>query len=62
MEKVMEAETFLIERENKLSNTQCSQKSLASEKIPDPFARGNHLYKIILISHCFVIQTILNFF
>jgi len=37
-EKVKEAESFLMERENKLCNTKCS--SSASEKIPEPFARG----------------------
>jgi len=38
MEKVIEAEAFLIERENKLCNTQCSRST--GEKIPEPFARG----------------------
>lgn len=38
VEKVKEAEAFLIERENKLYNTQCSRS--AGEKISEPFARG----------------------
>jgi len=38
MEKIIEAEAFLIERENKLCNTKSSHS--ASEKIPEPFARG----------------------
>lgn len=38
MEKVKEAETFLIERENKLCNTQCNRS--VSEKIPEAFSRG----------------------
>ncbi|CAI6366055.1 unnamed protein product [Macrosiphum euphorbiae] len=38
VEKVKEAESFLIERENKLCNTKCSRS--AGEKIPEPFARG----------------------
>ncbi|XP_026809677.1 UPF0518 protein AGAP011705 isoform X2 [Rhopalosiphum maidis] len=38
MEKVIEAETFLIERENKLCNTQCNRS--VSEKIPEAFSRG----------------------
>ncbi|XP_022170542.1 UPF0518 protein GG24907 isoform X1 [Myzus persicae] len=38
VEKVIEAETFLIERENKLCNTQCSRS--AGEKITEPFVRG----------------------
>lgn len=38
IEKMKEAEAFLIERENKLSNTQSSR--LTSGKVPEPFARG----------------------
>ncbi|XP_015371085.1 PREDICTED: UPF0518 protein GF15501 isoform X4 [Diuraphis noxia] len=38
VEKIIEAEAFLIERENKLCNTKCSCS--ANDKIPDPFARG----------------------
>jgi len=40
MEKIKEAEVFLIERENKLGNTQ--NISLATGKVPDPFTRGNN--------------------
>lgn len=38
IEKVKEAEAFLIDRENKLGNTQSNR--LTSGKIPEPFARG----------------------
>lgn len=38
IEKVIEAEAFLIERENKLCNTQCNRS--VSEKIPETFSRG----------------------
>jgi len=38
VEKIIEAEVFLIERENKLCNTKCSHS--ANEKTPEPFARG----------------------
>jgi len=44
LEKVIEAEAFLIERENKLCNTQYSHS--AFEKVPDPFARGNCCIKL----------------
>jgi len=45
MEKIKEAEIFLIERENKLNNIQsiCT----TSGKVPGPFMRGNHLSMII---------------
>jgi len=38
VEKIIEAEAFLIERENKLCNTHCSRS--VGEKIPEPFTRG----------------------
>ncbi|XP_025192379.1 UPF0518 protein GJ17503 isoform X2 [Melanaphis sacchari] len=38
MEKVIDAEAFLIERENKLCNTQCNRS--IGDKIPEPFSRG----------------------
>lgn len=38
MEKILEAEAFLIERENKLSNTQSNRSN--SGKISEPFSRG----------------------
>ncbi|XP_008184399.1 UPF0518 protein GJ17503 isoform X2 [Acyrthosiphon pisum] len=48
VEKVKEAETFLIERENKLCNTQCSRS--ASEKIPEPFTRGESKRRSISVA------------
>lgn len=39
VEKIKEAEAFLIERENKLNNSQSNR--LASGKVPEPFSRGN---------------------
>ncbi|KAL5239491.1 hypothetical protein ACI65C_006901 [Semiaphis heraclei] len=38
VEKIIEAEAFLFERENKLCKTNCSHS--VNEKIPEPFARG----------------------
>ncbi|VVC44585.1 Retinoic acid induced 16-like protein,Armadillo-like helical [Cinara cedri] len=40
MDKIKEAETFLIERENKLSNTQTQSHRSSGGKNPEPFTRG----------------------
>jgi len=47
VEKIKEAEAFLIERENKLCNIQNSR--LATEKVPDSFARGKVIMLYVLI-------------
>ncbi|XP_060866119.1 FHIP family protein AGAP011705 isoform X2 [Metopolophium dirhodum] len=47
-EKVIKAEAFLIERENKLCNTQCSRS--AGEKIPEPFPRGESKRRSISVA------------
>lgn len=53
VDKLKEAEAFLIDRENKLSNSQSNRS--ASEKTPDPFVRGN---KIRLLNYYMYLKNI----
>jgi hypothetical protein len=43
IEKIIEAEAFLIERENKLSNTQNNRST--SGKVSEPFFRGKYHFE-----------------